>query len=671
MIGVLTLGVVLPAIKPDGALEHLGQPARARNILAGRVVVNRQTGKEMLVLSNNNEGSGMELIFIDLEKGTAKVFRAPAGAGAEGLTEIPGDRLALGTFYDGTLMIFDLKKMEFIKSVQFPGETYIWGFAMGSDGRAYCGTFPGGKLGALDLSSYTLEDLGAPAAPNYYLRRVVATPDGRILCRFIVEKPTWLVFDPATKKFDPVPEQLQSMPTVPVVWNRYLLSGNRVYDGNLNRVVPPFPIPSENCDPIVEERDSGPEVSPRPCVKDVEWDVHPFLTTQDVLYLRQGRTLWRYEKNDTDLQLVTSMDRRGALLLGGTRDGRVCGVRGQDYFAIKPGDTSLDLRPIPGESAPRSITFLRADSEGRVWGGPPYGQTLFWMDPKTRKVVNTPAISDTRGEVLDVAFLGGATYCASYSGGEVIRYATEKPWDQWNQTNPTTIASISAEGYGRPTGGIIVGPGRQLYSGWTARFGTYGGAVAITDPESGKTELLENPLGEQQIMGLATDGNLLYVATGIDGDGLPTRPGQSSKLGIIDPATKRVIWQQEVSGAQRVRIAGYDASTQIVPTIVDTHIRLFDASTRTFLERGRTAPTVASWSHALPGDGKLYYGSGMQVLALDLRNGTVDTVAEAPGYVNNVAMGPDGTIYFGVGVDLYAQHTQSPSFSNENESCSR
>src|SRR5581483_9484115 len=184
---------------PAGTLDDFGQPARARNILEGILVRDRHTGRETLVLSNNNEATGAELIFLDFDNDSAQVVRAPTGAGAEGLSEIPGDRLLLGAFYNGSIMVFDLNEMQFVKTLQFPGQSYVWGFAMGSDGRAYCGTFPGGKLGALDLNTYALEDLGNGSPPNFYLRQVVATPDGRLLCRFIVEDPMWMVFDPALK----------------------------------------------------------------------------------------------------------------------------------------------------------------------------------------------------------------------------------------------------------------------------------------------------------------------------------------------------------------------------------------------------------------------------------------------------------------------------------------
>src|SRR5207249_1433044 len=111
--------------------------------------------------------------------------------------------------------------------------------------------------------------------------------------------------------------------------------------------------------------------------------------------------------------------------------------------------------------------------------------------------------------------------------------------------------------------------------------------------------LLRNPLGAQQIMGVATDGELLYAGTGLSGSGLPDQPGQSAKFGVIDPLTESVIAQYTFDGANRIRVIGYDARTHIVATIVDTYIRLFDTTTRSFLTRGLSAPRVASWSNAM------------------------------------------------------------------------
>src|SRR5439155_11442319 len=151
---------------------------------------------------------------------------------------------------------------------------------------------------------------------------------------------------------------------------------------------------------------------------------------------------------------------------------------------------------------------------GRLWGGPTFGQTLFWLDTSTKEFFNTPVVCNAGGEVYDVTFLDGKVYAVAYSGGDIIEYNPDQPWDQLSNKNPRTIAHLADRGYIRPVAGVVVGPSqKKLYSGWMAKYGTYGGAIAVTDPADGKTELIENPLGQQAIAGLAVDDTQLYVGT--------------------------------------------------------------------------------------------------------------------------------------------------------------
>jgi hypothetical protein len=275
------------------------------------------------------------------------------------------------------------------------------------------------------------------------------------------------------------------------------------------------------------------------------------------------------------------------------------------------------------------------------------------LEPRTKKITHTGTVVDAAGAVLDMVFLDGIMYAVAYPGGDIVKYDPDKPWDQWHQSNPTTIASVGTRGYIRPTGGIAAGPGGKLYSGWMARYGVYGGAVATTDPGTGHTELLENPLGEQEIAGLATDGTLLYVGSGLVANGLPNKPAESPNLGIIDPRTKTVIWQQAIANATRVRPLGYDAKTSTVPVDIDGHIRLFDTKARMLPAARPDTPPLGSANAAVAGDGRLYYGSGTQVIELDLVSGAVRTLARATATVNNITA-TDESVYISVGIDVYA-----------------
>lgn len=616
----------------QGRVELLGQPCRAKQILAGRVVVDRASGRELFVLTNMNEVAGAELIFIDYERDTGQVFRAPAGAGAWALCEVPGDRLIVGTFYDGKFMVFDLKQMAFVHVADFPGEEYIWRFALGQDDRLYGGTYPGGKLGALNLDDYSVEDCGRGAPPNMYLSSVSTTPNGRILCSLGQETAVQLLYDPTTKRFEPVPETLRGVGEG-MTWGQYFLAGSAVFRGSdFERVDPPFPTPPA---------DKG------------GWYVDRTLSTADALYVRQANAVYRWRPGEAELTLVADLELRGGVYWAATRDGALLGVRGQDYFVLRPGDTDLKLRPIPVESAPRQTLFLEADAHGRVWGGPSFGQTLFHMDGATGETVNTGAVCDAGGEVYDVTFLDGRVYTASYAGGDITVYDPAQPWDQWGHVNPRPLARVGPA-YIRPTAGILTGPDRKLYSGWMARYGTYGGCVAITDPETGETEVIADPLGAQAVQALAVDAKYAYVGTTLGANGLPEKTAEAPRFGVIDLATRQVVFQQEVADTSAVGHLYHDARTGLVLVRVRGQLRVFDPAELAFAaELPQDTPVVSSETVVGRGDGVAYYGHGRRVIALDLTARTASTVADLPANVERIAISPDGIIYAASGTDVY------------------
>ncbi len=609
-------------------VQLIGQPCRAKNVLAARYVVD-PSGKEWFVLTNMSETAGMELIFIDFRQNTGRAIRGPAGAGSWALLQVPGNRLIVGTFYDGRFMVFDLQKMEFVHTAHFPGESYIWNLAIGSDGRVYGGTYPGGKLGALNLNDYSVEDCGAPAPPNMYLRYVSALPDGRILCNFGMEKPTNLIYDPATKRFEPAPPPLEGV-SRGVSWNGYFLAGSQVLDGKtLQPVEPPFPTPQGG-----------------------NWAVDVNLTDDETLYLRQGKAIYRYTRNAQNLQKIAEVDLRGGGIYAVTPRGELLGVRGQDYFVIQPGDSSVTLKPIPVDSAPRPTLFLRLDEKNRLWGGPHFGQTLFWMDAQTGKTVNTGIVCNSGGEVYDVAFWDGKVFAVAYAGGDIIRYDPDAPWDQWNNVNPRVIGSVSERGYIRPTAGVVVSPDGKLCSGWMAKYGVYGGAVAVTDSFTGETDLIENPLGEQAVEGLEVDEKFLYIGTSLGANGLPNKKGEWARFGIVGRATKQAVFRHEFEGASGARSFWLDRATRRLALAVDGRLHLFDTQSRKFIDLPAGAPRVGTRIVGL-GDGRAYYASGKAIVQVDMRTGNTDQVAELPASASNVAVARDGTLYASCGADIY------------------
>jgi streptogramin lyase len=629
LLTILACAISAPTSQPQ--VELLGQPCRAFNVLAGRDVID-PTGKEWLVLTNMNEVSGCELIFIDFRKNTAVLQRAPAGQGAWALMQVD-DKLVAGTFYDGQFMTFDLKQMKFVRSVGLPGEKYIWGVARGSDGRIYGGSYPGGKLGAMDLNSYAVQDLGAPAAPNLYLRNVSSTPDGRIVCSFGTEKPVTMVFDPKTGKFEPAPKTIENVQTG-VAWGDYFLANDQAFAGEKFTLVEPLPFPAP-------PKEKG------------SWNVDTYASTRDTLFLRQGTAIYRYAKPEKELTLVT--DRApGARLLAGTSSGEALMVRGPEYFVIAPGEREIKPRRIPIEPGPRVTHFLQVDDQQRLWGGPTFGQTLFWLDTKTRHFENTGVICNSGGEVYDVTFLNGKVYAVAYSGGDIVEYDPSRPWDQLANKNPRTIAHLADRGYIRPIAGVVVTPNGKLLSGWMAKYGTYGGAVSLTDPSDGKTELIENPLGPYAIAGVAVDDMQIYVGTSLGANGLSNKKGDAPKFGVIDLATRKVVFEHAFPGAAEVSRVVYDRASKRVFLTVSGRLVCYVPATKEFVSNfAAKAPTVTSHTIDTAGDGRIVYAHNEQVVSLDLTTGVAWPIAAAPHPVETVAVDKAGNVYVSCGPDIY------------------
>ncbi len=370
-----------------------------------------------------NEISNMQIIFIDFIQNTGQIFNCPGGSGAWAFKEVPGNKLVIGTFYDGQFIVFDLEKKEFITSVNVPGESYIWNLAIGSDGRLYGGTYPGAKLVALDLKNYTVENCGAPVLPNLYLRFVSATPDGRILCSFRTQQTTTKLYDPIKKQFESVPKHLDKIHRG-VSWNGYFLSTSKVFEGQSLDVVNEYPFPT----PLAEHG---------------TWRVDLDLTTETLLVLRQGKRIYSYTKGDEILTLCSDANLHGGRPLAVNKNRTVLGIRGQNYFVVS-SINNVNFEKIPVQSNPRPIIFIKADPFNRIWFGSAMGNVIYCLDLINNQISE---ITDIGRQVKSVCLLNNKIYAASYPGGDITEYDFNQEWDEWYGSNPKVGSKIGTHLY--------------------------------------------------------------------------------------------------------------------------------------------------------------------------------------------------------------------------------
>lgn len=633
----ILLMLVMSVTALAGTFQSLGKPCHAFNVLAS-CTVKDPAGREWFVLSNTNEATGLELIFIDFHNNTAHTYRAPAGQGAWLLNQVPGNRLVAGTYYDGTLLVFDLKSMSFIKTIPFPGEKYFWTGVMGGDGRLYGGTYPGGKLGALNLTNYKLQDCGAPAPPNLYCRTVSVTPDGRLLCHFVTSNPVTKLFDPQTGKWSDPPASLKGVER-DVVWNGYLLA---TAGWDLDKTDSSIAFQGPDFKPV------NPLPFPTPPASAGPWSVDLRMTTHKTLYLRQGTAIYRYRPGEKNLTRIFDEDLHAGGISSIASDGTLLGLRGQDYVIVRPGQAKAQLLPIPAKASPRPIMFLRCDKQGRIWGGPEFGQTLFYADEATGKATNTGLICNSGGEVYDTAFIGRKVYAAAYVGGDIVEYDPSQPWDEWNGKNPKRIAHLTTRGYIRPVGGIHVGPDGMLYAGWWAKYGTYGGAVSITNPKTQKTDLIENPLGAQSIFAVAVNNKFIFVGTGLEGNGLPDKPNAKPQFGLLDRKTHKLLFQRSLGTSAIQRII-WDAKSRKAVVRVDGRLKIFNPSDDTFTDL-KTPMAVQGVDGV--GNGIIWAGGENALVRISLLDGKQQTF-KTPANVDHLSVNSKGEVFFSSGAELF------------------
>jgi Gluconolactonase len=125
--------------------KYLNDPCRNFCILASMALVDPVDGYEKFVLSSFVDGGTGILVFIDRITGEGEVVALPGDEGAWALLNVNNEKLLVGTcgLY-GYRHKLDLKTRTWAEPLRDESETYIWNLVMGSDGRVYGGTWPGG-----------------------------------------------------------------------------------------------------------------------------------------------------------------------------------------------------------------------------------------------------------------------------------------------------------------------------------------------------------------------------------------------------------------------------------------------------------------------------------------------------------------------------------------------
>ncbi len=186
-----------------------------------------------------------------------------------------------------------------------------------------------------------------------------------------------------------------------------------------------------------------------------------------------------------------------------------------------------------------------------------------------------------------------------------------------------------------------------------AKYGTYGGAIAITDIKTGKSDLMENPLGQQAISGLAVDNEYAYVGTSLGANGLNPKTGESPSFGMIDLKTGKVVFKHTFDGVGSVGNCAYDIRTKRAAFIAGGKMYAFDTIKRKLVEDlYKDIPPPSCRRLVALGDGKLWYGSGKSLVLLDIKTGKFEIKAKLPEDISDLSATKNAS-YASCGPDVY------------------
>lgn len=610
-------------------VRYLADPGRNYNVLNHILIVDPKDRREKLVLSNyvgggtgfikiidiqNNEYEDID-ITIDLPDITEADHPGPISeGGAWALILINDKTLLVGTCPKyGYILTYDLEKRSWTHAVRDQYEQYVYSFVEGSDGMIYAGTYPGCSLLRYDNETGQMDNLGRMSKyeNNMFSQYIFSINDYILVeCGYGTQHV--------------------------VAWD--IKNKNIIEFGNTEYKV----------------RDYNNEFI---CLADENGNIE-FYNSKSLAKLDPGDLYMKLKSEDEYLDLsfyIGSLNvQRGYVKY--LDDGRVTGVRGQDYFICDRICKRPSLVRIPGKAPVTSLLEIVSDNEGKIWGSTGFGQTIFCYDPENDSYFNTPNVCTHTGEVFGMRFINDKLFMAAYAGADHIVYDPKRPWNQYDNINPTTLQS-GRPCLSRPTGKSIIGPDGAFWTGWMARYGQYGGGLSRVDPDTYEVKIWYDPVPGQSIAfgGMAADSRYIYFATSLASNGLPKKDENcflavwDCKQGMIE---KYAFERSENPG--RICIVN-----KHIITVLGDKLKVFDLKNKKFtylIDLGYICSGVIKY-----GNETALAFCGKKILLLDPLSGNICYFAESPGdsansyqaYNIGGCYSPDGKLYFTEGSHLY------------------
>ncbi|MEN6600860.1 MAG: hypothetical protein ABFD86_00480 [Bryobacteraceae bacterium] len=607
------------------------------------------TGSVFYLTTFNSAGLG-QLIRLDAATNRAKSWTIPVGIGSWGIIQARDGNLYLGSYNGGALMCFDPRKERWLDVPQMSEEYRRKEFIIASLVQApnndiYYGTYPGCRLVRYDTGKGVLEDVGSPAPEENYLRGLEVTPAGVILCGVATQKARTVEYLPRTRTFKTLtPEEFQKPGFSPP-----MVTANYIVEVTAGKLIT-YNARTLELSQIYDASNGDSGYIP------YEDDLLLHQQGREGLYLldvRNGR-----KREFRRMPLPTAVGRTYL-----TKNKEALYLRVQSYTVIGPRTTSYNWKRIPVDGLGQGIFWLNTFPDGRIFGGPELGQTMFAWDPKKAKLDSYDQVIDYSGEIYYAIPYRGKLYTISYIKAILAVYDPARPWNQGTakDSNPRTILHIPDFQY-RPVGGIHLGPGGKMYIGTQPNYGMLGGALSVFDPETEQIEVHRNIIPDQQITAVAADVKWVYAASSPGGGGGAKPKGTSGHFFVWDPALKKIAYDLELEPRRGISaMAAVNGCVYFALGRAFTEYNHATGKMRTVAELEKPS-RIPNQSLRACQDGTLWAIISRQLAHIYPKENRIEFLKETEGHADGgLTIGVDGTVYFGAGTDMWIHKPANPS----------
>jgi len=574
--------------------RYIASPSRNFCVLNNQILTDPKDGKEKLVFTSFQESSVGILAIVDPVTDTGESYTFPCDDGAWAVCPIDGRRLAIGTCpRKAAIHTFDLVERRFIHTTYAgSGSQYVWNLVKASDGYLYGGTYPTNAVVKYDPETMEAECVAKcdGIEGNLYSRTVYADVknSGNLIISCGMKKPEVCVYN--------------------------------VYE---NKVVKNIPGNLRSVNDLYFEVD--------PDRKDAFYDGCE--GDGAVIFDRVTcEMLPDSARASLDEKLASMPKSRPSLNARTYKQG----------YKYVDSEGKVHIRRYPVEAPASGILGMNVDKNGAVWASSGFGQTICRLDPDTGKYSNTNVVTNAGGEVYAVVPVDDRIYLTAYSSGAHVVYYPDREWDEENNVNPHTFYEASKDGYIRPQARSFLSPKGYIYTGFSADYGTYGGAVTRIDTATNEIKLWKNDISDCAVNFVFADDAFVYAVTGTGGNGLPARNVPVSVIKFTPDLD--VIWHKEYEGLN-VTGAVFDGKYSYALCIYGKKAFFVKSSDHFETFESKELPAAGSNLKLLCGTDHLVYHEGSSVVRIDKNASEISRVTIDGGRINQLAVTSSGRVF--------------------------